>query len=111
LLAACTVLCVPSSRESFGLVVVEAWACAKPVLAGPAEAMRELVHDGEDGFHVVQDGHQIAERLGRLLDDPALAREMGCRGRERVETDFAWPLVARRHLDAYRAAAERARRR
>ena len=36
LLSACTVLCVPSSRESFGSVVVEAWACGKPVVGGPA---------------------------------------------------------------------------
>jgi len=101
LLAACSVLCVPSSRESFGSVVVEAWACAKPVVGGPAGATRELIADGVDGFTVPQDPKLIADRLRRLLGDPVLATEMGCRGREKVERQFTWSAIAQRHLDLY----------
>ncbi len=42
-LRACAILCVPSSRESFGGVLVEAWSVGKPVIGGPAAATRELI--------------------------------------------------------------------
>jgi glycosyltransferase involved in cell wall biosynthesis len=101
LLSACAVLCVPSARESFGSVIVEAWACGKPVIGGPAAATRELIDDGLDGFVVPQDPRLIAERVRRLLDDPSLATEMGCRGKEKVERDFSWSAIANAHIDLY----------
>ncbi len=101
LLSACTVLCVPSSRESFGSVVVEAWACGKPVVGGPAGATRELIEDGVDGFVVPQDPKVLVERLARLLDDPELARTMGRRGQENVERRFSWRAIAAAHEEIY----------
>lgn len=101
LLAACTVLCVPSARESFGLVLIEAWNCGKPVIGGPAAATRELIDDGVDGWSVPQDGRLVADRLARLLDDPALAAEMGRRGKAKVAARFSWPAIAAAHLALY----------
>lgn len=101
LLRACSVLCVPSSRESFGGVVVEAWSCGKPVVGGPAPATRELVEDGRDGFVVPQDPAAIASRLKTLLEDEALARDMGCRGQDKVEKHYTWEAIATAHLDVY----------
>ena len=101
LLSACTVLCVPSSRESFGSVVVEAWACGKPVVGGPAGATRELIEDGVDGFVVPQDPQVLVERLAMLLDDPELSRTMGCRGQEKVERSFSWTSIAAAHQEIY----------
>jgi glycosyltransferase involved in cell wall biosynthesis len=101
LLSACTVLCVPSSRESFGSVVVEAWSCGKPVVGGPAAATRELIEDGVDGFTVQQQPDVIAERLTRLLDDPALAADMGCRGQEKVKERYSWSAIAGAHTAIY----------
>jgi glycosyltransferase involved in cell wall biosynthesis len=102
LFSACTVLCVPSSRESFGSVVVEAWACGKPVIGGPAEATSELIADGVDGFTVPQDPKVIAERLTRVLDDPALGRAMGAKGKEKVRQKYSWDAIAQAHVDLYR---------
>jgi glycosyltransferase involved in cell wall biosynthesis len=101
LLSACDVLCVPSSRESFGSVVVEAWSCGKPVIGGPAAATRELIEDGVDGFVVPQQPELIAERLTRLLDDPDLSRDIGCRGKEKVERHFSWEAISRAHVAIY----------
>ena len=101
LLSACTVLCVPSSRESFGSVIVEAWACGKPVIGGPAAATRELIDEGVDGFVVAQDPSIVADRIRQILDDPGLAFELGCRGREKVERSYSWEKVAQAHLDIY----------
>ena len=44
LLNACAILCAPSSRESFGSVIIEAWASGKPVVGGPAAATSEPFH-------------------------------------------------------------------
>ena len=101
LLNACSVVCVPSSRESFGGVVVEAWASGKPVVSGPAAATRELIEDGVDGWALAQDPIAIADRLGELLDDESLARDMGCRGKEKVARRFTWEAIAQAHLDVY----------
>ncbi len=101
LLQACTVLCVPSSRESFGIVLVEAWNCGKPVIGGPAQATRELIEDGVDGWSIPQDPSLLARRLRQLLDDPALAAAMGATGRAKVEERFSWHAIADAHLAIY----------
>jgi len=103
LFTACHVLCVPSSQESFGSVVIETWTCGKPVVGGPADATRELIEDGVDGFVVPQDPQVIAERLTRILDDPGLAHSMGARGREKVRRKYSWDAIAQAHLDLYRS--------
>jgi len=101
LLKACTVLCVPSSRESFGAVVVEAWACRKPVIGGPAAATRELVDEGLNGWTVPQDGRAIARRLEQLLDDEDMCARIGYRGWQKVQTSYSWQGIAEAHLDLY----------
>lgn len=101
LLTACTVLCVPSSQESFGLVLLEAWACGKPVIGGPAAATAELIEQDVDGWVVPQNPRAIADRLTHVLDDEDLARRVGARGRLKVETRFSWPSIAKAYLDVY----------
>jgi len=107
LLAACSLLCVPSSRESFGAVLVEAWACGKPVVGGPAAPTRELIDEGVDGWTVPQDAQAIAAVLTRLLDDEGLRRRAGEAGRAKVSARYSWPAIAQRHLDIYRALLAR----
>ncbi len=106
LLNACAVLCVPSARESFGSVIIEAWASAKPVVGGPAAATKELIEDGVDGWTVPQEPQAIASRLTRLIDDPSLARQMGARGKEKVARRYSWDAIANAHLDVYRRVVE-----
>jgi len=101
LLQACTILCVPSTRESFGAVLVEAWACGKPVVAGTAPAVRDLVEEGKDGFTVPQSGRMIAERLTTLLNDAELRKNMGEHGRAKVRDHFSWKAIAAAHMQVY----------
>jgi len=95
LIAACEVVCVPSSQESFGGVLVEGWSLRKPVVAGPAPAAAEVIADGIEGFFLpVQASHVIAERLVWLFDHPERALEMGERGAEKVQARFTWERLA-----------------
>jgi glycosyltransferase involved in cell wall biosynthesis len=106
-LAACELLCVPSTQESFGGVYVEAWALGKPVIAADTPATRELIDPGQDGLVVAPDARSIATAIMLLLDDPALATRMGERGREKVHEQFLWPAVAQRVASTYHSLTSR----
>jgi len=74
-LQAVDIVVVPSRREGFGLVAVEALACATPVIAASTGGLRETVHDGENGLLVPPgDAEALAGALKRLLDPRLRAR-------------------------------------
>ena len=100
-LAACTLLCVPSSQESFGGVYTEAWMMGKPVIGGDIPAIREVIAEGEDGYVVSQHPASIAEKICYLLDRPALAAQMGARGRQKVLECYTWDKLARKTKEVY----------
>lgn len=77
---------LPTEREAFGLVVVEAMAAGLPVIATREGALPEVVADGETGLLVGRDG--LVAALARLLADPAERARMGRRGRERFLAQF-----------------------
>lgn len=93
-LAACDLLCVPSSQESFGAVYTEAWAMGKPVIGGDIPAVREVIADGQDGHVVAPEPTLLAERIARLLADPALRQQMGQAGRDKVQARYNWDILA-----------------
>jgi glycosyltransferase involved in cell wall biosynthesis len=89
------VFALPSRAEGFGLVYLEAMACGKPVIGGAHGGAPEVVEDGKTGYLVQHgDAGQLATSLETLLADPALAKQMGARGRERVERDFRFSVFA-----------------
>lgn len=103
-LAACRVLCVPSTQESFGGVYVEAWSFSKPVIGCRIPAVSELIEDGVDGLLVEQTPGDIADKLVALLKNPKQASEIGAAGKRKVEARYQWPMIVARTLSAYRRA-------
>jgi glycogen synthase len=101
----------PSVYEPFGLINLEAMACEAPVVASAVGGILEVVQDGITGF-LVEPARpdQLAEKIRRLLDDPALARRMGQAGRKRVEEQFSWDSVAERTERTYAKAIDEFRR-
>jgi phosphatidylinositol alpha-1,6-mannosyltransferase len=93
--SACEIFAMPSRGEGFGLVYLEAMACGKPVIGGSHGGAPEVIDDGKTGFLVRHgDADHLAASLQNLLADPALGREMGARGRERVEKEFYFETFA-----------------
>jgi glycosyltransferase involved in cell wall biosynthesis len=93
-----------SDNEPFGLVVLEAMALGKPLVAGRAGGPTEIVRDGTDGFLVDFGDHfHLAERIGRCLADPGLSRQIGeaaaARAREFSAKRFANGVVAALRLN------------
>jgi len=105
-LAACDVLCVPSSQESFGGVFTEAWSLSKPVVGCDIPAVREVIEEGRDGLLTEQRPECIAAALVRLLDRPDLRAEMGRRGRQKVDAHYSWPRLAEKTAAVYRRVLE-----
>jgi glycosyltransferase involved in cell wall biosynthesis len=89
--AHCDVFALPSSGEGFGLVFLEAMAHGKPVIGGAHGGIPDVVEDGVTGLLVPHgDIDSLSQALESLLTDQALAREMGTRGRERVQATYTF---------------------
>ena len=102
LLAGCDVFCLPSRAEGMPLVVLEAMAQGKPVVASAVGGTPELVVDGETGLLVAPgDVRALTNAIGRLLGDPGLARRLGEAGLERVRTSFSATAATREILRFY----------
>jgi N-acetyl-alpha-D-glucosaminyl L-malate synthase BshA len=89
LMAAADLFLLPSEKESFGLVALEAMACGVPVVASRAGGIPEVVEDGVTGFLAdVGDVHTMANYAVRLLQDPDLYRRISEAARKRAEARF-----------------------
>jgi len=105
-LAGAAVVAVPSLwPEPFGLVGLEAFGAATPVVASDTGGIREWLDDGVNGLAVAPGDEQaLAAALRRLLDDAALRERLGAAGKRLVAERF----TAERHVEAALAAYERA---
>src|SRR5512135_20335 len=95
---------IDGDTEGFGMVFLEAAACARPTVAGLAGGTGAAVIDGVTGLRV--DGvstETVAGALARVLSDPAFAKELGQRGYARALRDFSWQGVAARTRELYMA--------
>lgn len=98
------VFVLPSVMEGFGLVLLEAMALKKPVVATSVGGIPEVVQDGVTGILVSpRDPKPLAEAIQRLLQNPQMRFEMGAAGRARVERCFSREQAVRRVQDLYQA--------
>jgi glycosyltransferase involved in cell wall biosynthesis len=90
LMHAMDVFAMPSIWEGFGLVLLEAMAAGRPIVASRVATIPEVVVDGETGLLVpAGDPLALAEALAQLADQPALATRFGEAGRERLRRQFS----------------------
>jgi glycosyltransferase involved in cell wall biosynthesis len=90
-LAALDVYAMPSRTDSFGIVFLEAWANALPVVAAASGGVVEVVEHGRTGLLVpFGDVAALADTLRRLVEDPALAARLGQAGASHVARGFSW---------------------
>jgi glycosyltransferase involved in cell wall biosynthesis len=102
---ACDVFCVPSRNEPFGIVVLEAWAAARPVVVSRLGGPRDFVTDGVTGILVDADSSSIADGLVRVLAMADRGQSLGVAGQKLVEEKFGWDEVARATESVYREVA------
>lgn len=108
-LHACSVFAFPSVErsEAFGVSIMEAHACGKPVVATRLGTGTEFINeDGKTGLNVApRDPAALAEALNVLLADPARRAAMGAYAKARIERDFRAETVARQEFELYQEAA------
>lgn len=94
LMRSCDIVAVPSRNEPFGIVVLEAWAAGKPVVATTAGGPPEFIWHDVNGFLVDANPGGLAHGIGSLLADHEHCRALGANGRQSVEEKFNWDNVA-----------------
>jgi alpha-maltose-1-phosphate synthase len=105
LYATASAFALPTLREAFGQVLLEAMSFALPVVATRIEAIPEIVSEGETGYLVhPRDPAALAKSISDLLGDPVRARLMGAAGRARVLQRYGWERAAARMLAVLRPA-------
>jgi len=102
-LAACDVLCLLSSQESFGGVFLEAWTFSKPVIGSDIYSIREVIDDNENGFIVKRNNAEIADRIIYLFDNPAKREDMGKQGHEKLTKVYNWNNIATLTENVYKS--------
>ena len=107
LLAGADIVVLPSYREGLPKSLIEAAACARPLVTTDVPGCREVVTDGADGLLVpVRDAAALARAIAQLQDDPALARRLGRAAREKALAVFDERIIVARTLEFYREAMQ-----
>jgi glycosyltransferase involved in cell wall biosynthesis len=104
LMRAVDVMALPSHREPFGLVYIEAALAEKPVIACDAGGAPEIIVSGETGFLIPpppDNAAPLADALFTLLDNRSQAAKMGRLAHELALDRFAWPTYLKRLADLY----------
>lgn len=106
LLQSAAALLLPSLSETFGLVILEAWAAGAPVLSTPASGPAALIQSGQNGWLFdLNEPQTFHDALARTLDDPNLAKEMAQRGAS-VTQQYSMSALAGRLKGLYEELIE-----
>ncbi len=101
--AAADVFCIPCSKASFGVVLLEAMAAGIPIVASDINGYRTVMEDGREGLMVPPGSPPaFARALLRLLRDADLRRRMGAAGRQKALSTYSWDSVSARVEALYR---------
>ncbi|HUK84710.1 MAG TPA: glycosyltransferase family 4 protein [Candidatus Acidoferrum sp.] len=99
------VFALPSIQEGQGIVLLEAQACAKPVVAFNIGGVNEAVRNGETGLLVkLGNTEEFADALLKIISDKALQQKMGTEGRKFVVDNFTWDICSQKMLSVYQEA-------
>ena len=99
--ASADIYCSPATgQESFGIVLLEAMAAGRPIVASAIEGYMGIIKSGEQGLLFPRrDPEALAETLAVLINNPEYAQQLGATGRRMVE-QYRWKAVARQ-VEAY----------
>jgi glycosyltransferase involved in cell wall biosynthesis len=88
---------LPSISESFGIVILEAWARGKPCIVCKDSASAFVVEDGKDGL-LFEFGNpqELAGAIKKLLSNESLRKELGENGRQKVLAEYTWDVIMRK---------------
>ena len=103
ILSGCDIFTTPSGFESFGITILEAWKCKKPVVACRIPATMNLIEEYETGVLVdYKNARELAGALKELIADPDLRKTMGEKGYQKLIKKYSWNVVGKQYHEFYR---------
>jgi phosphatidylinositol alpha-mannosyltransferase len=104
------IVCCPATGwESFGIVLLEAMAVAKPIVASDIQGYNSVVTHGAEGLLVPpKNAERLAQALISLMRDSSLRQEMGSKGRLKA-LEYDWERIAQRVMNYYLSVLNRPR--
>ncbi|MFT3990856.1 MAG: glycosyltransferase family 4 protein [Luteolibacter sp.] len=110
LLSALDCFVLPSRHEPFGIVVLEAWAAHRPVIASFVGGLEKLVSHEVDGLHFPSgDAQALCAAMVKIADDPSAARSFAETGFKKMTGQYTWKAVSARLEEIYQFAENRRR--
>ncbi|MFM7152870.1 MAG: glycosyltransferase, partial [Bacteroidota bacterium] len=100
--AACDVFVIPSLEENLPNTIMESLACGTPVVGFRVGGIPEITEHGVTGLvSPAKDSHQMARDIRQVLENPEKRAVMGQNARNKVLTEYAEPVIARRYMEVY----------
>ena len=100
--AACDVFALPSIHEPFGIVVLEAWSCSKPVVVSKAGNLPVLVTNGVNGAYINNDSsNELSSVIGKILLNEDYAKNLGRAGRNILTEYYTWEQIIKQLQNLY----------
>ncbi|UJH92536.1 glycosyltransferase family 4 protein [Antarcticibacterium sp. 1MA-6-2] len=101
-IAVANVVVLPSFAEALPMTWIEAMAMEKALVTSDIGWAKEVMIDGKTGFTVAPKDHRLySEKILQLLNDPALALQMGKAARQQVVRKFSTEVVVKKNIDFY----------
>jgi len=101
LLKGSSLMILPSENENFGNVILEAWACRKPVAVSRSVGLADFVAKHNAGILISSSPQLMAEEINSLLNDKESLRELGENGFGIADSNFKWSSVAKKFHTLY----------
>jgi len=93
---------LPSIFEPFGMTVLEAMACAVPVVASKYGGIRTVISSGKNGILIdPRNESEFVDAMMMILNDPSLARRLGEASRSTIQKEYSWEAIAEKHITFY----------
>lgn len=106
LISSVDIVCIPSRNEPFGIVLLEAWATGRPVVATDVGGLGENIENFVDGIKVYPNPESIAWGINYLFNNPDTMRQVAEGGMEKVK-QFSWSNTLDKLMDSYRIILKR----
>ncbi|MBT4722997.1 glycosyltransferase family 4 protein [Candidatus Falkowbacteria bacterium] len=102
----CDIFILPSINraEAFGIVLIEAMACGKPIIASNLKGVRTVVDQGINGVLIEpKNSRDIAEKICYIAENPHIAKTFGERGLKTIEKKYRWNTIVKKLETVYKS--------